>query len=45
MGIKTEQIVTAIMDGPSVHLELSKDKKSLRRIGNPKLPEQQRKRD
>ena len=40
MNIRSEQIVAAIMDGPSVYLELSIDKKRLRRIGNPKLPEQ-----
>lgn len=33
------------MDGPSDKLELSKDNKKLRRIGNPALPEPQRKRD
>ena len=46
MKIKAEQIVKAIMDGPSEKLELGKDKKTLRRIGNPPLPEfHQRKRD
>ena len=45
MNIKTEQIAQAIIDGPSEKLELSKDKKKLRRIGNPALPEPQRKRD
>ena len=33
------------MDGPSEKLELSTDKKKLRRIGNPALPEPARKRD
>ena len=46
MNIKGEQIAAAIMDGPSEKLELSKDKKKLRRIGNPALPElNARKRD
>ena len=33
------------MDGPSEKLELSQDNKTLRRIGNPALPEPSRKRD
>ena len=45
MNIEAEQIAAAIMDGPSEKLELSKDKKTLRRIGNPALPEPLRKRD
>ena len=45
MNIKAADIATAIAGGPSEKLELSKDKKTLRRIGNPDLPEQQRKRD
>ena len=45
MNIKTDQIVTAIMDSPSEKLELSTDNKKLRRIGNPALPELARKRD
>ena len=44
MGINTEKIANAIDEG-SKTLEMSKDKKKVRRIGNPALPEQQRKRD
>ena len=44
MGIGVEKIAAAIADG-SDKLEMSKDKKKLRRIGNPALPEPQRKRD
>ena len=44
MGIGVEKIAAAIADG-SDKLEMSKDKKKIRRIGNPALPEPQRKRD
>ena len=46
MGISAEQIAAAIEEGPSETLEVSTDKQTLRRVGNPPLPEQGlRKRD
>jgi uncharacterized protein (DUF433 family) len=46
MGITAEQIASAIEEGPSETLEVSADKQTLRRVGNPPLPEQGlRKRD
>ena len=46
MSIDADVIALSIEDGPSDKLELSKDRKTLRRIGNPVLPEKlERKRD
>ena len=44
MNITVEKIAAAVNEG-SEKVEMSKDKKKLRRIGNPKLPEPQRKRE
>ena len=40
MNIEVEQIVDALIDGQSALIELSEDNKSLRRRGNPAMPEQ-----
>ena len=44
MNITIEKIAAAVNEG-SEKVEMSKDQKKLRRIGNPKLPEPQRKRE